>query len=390
MPDARLSPAGVDGANPGNGPRVLIVRLGAMGDVIHALPAVALLRQVLPEARIGWLIEERWRELLCAPGVQPAGDPGEKCPPGRPLVDEVHLVDIRAWRKRPFSPSVQRSFLSAIAHVRSRRYDCALEMQGAIKSALLARLSGARLVVGFQHPREALARLGYGKRVETRAAHVIDQNLELARAWLEMNGLPRSNACLPPDRTLPTDIPLLPRHALSEARIDSVLESMGLAEAKLAILNPGAGWAAKQWSPARYGALAMALAARGLTPVVNYGPEEDILASEVAVFSRGIARPLPTTLSEFIALARRAHLFVGGDTGPMHQAALLGVKTLAVFGPTDPARNGPYWAATRTLRDPASTTSYSHRRTSDPGLEKLSVERVLAEVDALLQAGPQG
>ena len=104
----------------------------------------------------------------------------------------------------------------------------------------------------------------------------------------------------------------------------------------------------------------------------------------MAAASNGRALALPTTLSEFIALARRAHLFVGGDTGPMHLAALLGVKTVALFGPTDPARNGPYWAATRVLRDPASITSYSHKRTTDSGLEKLTVERVLAEIDTLL------
>lgn len=383
MPETRISSASPDSATPTSAPRVLIVRLGAMGDVIHALPAVALLRQALPEAQIGWLIEERWRELLCATGTALEG---ARCE-GRPLVDEVHLVDTRTWRKRPFSLAVQRSFLSALGRLRSRRYDCALELQGAIKSALLARLSGAGLVVGFQRPREAPARLGYGKLVETHAAHVIDQNLELARAWLDARAnstaphLPKSGKCGPPG----LDLSLLPLHPASEARIDSALDSMGLAQAKLAILNPGAGWAAKQWDPARYGALALALAARGLRPVVNYGPNEDILASEVALVSRGIAKPLPTTLSEFIALARRAHLFVGGDTGPMHLAALLGVKTLALFGPTDPARNGPYWPGTRVLRDPKSTTSYSHSRTSDPGLEKLSVERVLADVDALLQ-----
>jgi lipopolysaccharide heptosyltransferase I len=381
MPDARPSP---DSASR-SGPRVLIVRLGAMGDVIHALPAAALLREALPEARIGWLIEERWRELLCAPGTALAEN---RCP-GRPLIDEVHPVDTRAWRKRPFSPAVQRAFLSVVGRVRSRRYDCALDFQGAIKSALLARLSGARLVVGFRQTREAPARLFYGKQVETRAAHVIEQNLELVQAWLEPScpttsktpHLPTAGRCGAPA----TRASLLPQHPPSEARIDSALESMGFAKAKLAILNPGAGWAAKQWSAARYGALALALAARGLRPVVNYGPQEDILASEVAVFSRGIAKPLRTSLSEFVALARRADLFVGGDTGPMHLAALLGVRTVALFGPTDPARNGPYWPAARLIRDPASTTSYSHRRTSDPGLNKLSVERVLAEVDALLQ-----
>ena len=388
MPDARPSPGAPDNSTASDGssihePSVLIVRLGAMGDVIHALPTAALLRQAMPGVRIGWLIEERWRELLCAPGNELSGPRWE----GRPLVDEVHLADTRAWRKRPLSPAVQRSFLAAIGRVRSRRYDCALDLQGAMKSALLARLSGARLVVGSLSPREAPARFFYSKLVETHAAHVIDQNLELAQTWLDARTistaphLPEAGRCGPPA----ADKSLLPRHTPSEARMDSALESMDLGQAKLAILNPGAGWAAKQWAPARYGALAMALAARGLRPVVNYGPDEDILASEVALVSRGIARPMATTLSEFIALARRADLFVGGDTGPMHLAALLGVKTLALFGPTDPARNGPYWVSTRTLRDPASATSYSHSRTSDPGLEKLSVERVLADVDALLQ-----
>ena len=377
MPETALS-----AADPGPGPRVLIVRLGAMGDVLHALPAVAMLRQAMPAARIGWAIEPRWGELLCAPGVEPAGALCE----GRPLIHEVHPVDTHTVRKRPFSPAVQREFLSAVGRLRGRRYDCALELQGTIKSALLARLSGARVVVGFRRPRELPARHLYGKLVETGASHVIDQNLELAQAWLEQAGLAQTSTGLRASRALPANGGLLPRHPPSEARIEAALDSMGLAAAPLAILNPGAGWAAKQWSPARYGALALALAARGLRSVVNYGPEEDILASEVAVFSRGTAMPLPTTLSQFIALARRARLFVGGDTGPMHLAAMLGVKTLALFGPTDPARNGPYWAGTRVLRERASATSYSHSRTSDPGLEKLGVDRVVAEIDTLLKS----
>jgi heptosyltransferase-1 len=130
--------------------------------------------------------------------------------------------------------------------------------------------------------------------------------------------------------------------------------------------------------------LAVALAARGLRPLVNFGPGEQPLADEVVAVSRGAAQPLSTTLSQFIALARRAHLFVGGDTGPMHLAALLGVKTLALFGPTDPARNGPYWPASRVLRHPSSIASYSHKRTADPGLEQLTVASVLAEIDTLL------
>ena len=355
-------------------PRVLIVRLGAMGDVVHALPAVAMLRSALPEAHLGWVVEQRWRELLCAPGTALAGPRV----PGRPLLDELHLVDTRAWRKRPFSPAVRSEFLSALGRMRRHRYDCALDFQGAIKSALLARLSGAKLALGFRQPRESHARWLYALAVETHAAHVIDQNKELVRTVLLQMGNSSEAALLPPGAAL------LPTDPESEARISSVLDTRSLSRTPIAILNPGAGWAAKQWAPARYAELAVRLSARGLPSVINYGPGEKDLAEEVAAASSGRALALPTTLSEFIALARRAHLFVGGDTGPMHLAALLGVKTVALFGPTDPARNGPYWPATRVLRDPASITSYSHKRTVDAGLERLSVEQVLAEIEPLL------
>jgi len=360
-------------------PRALIVRLGAMGDVVHALPAVAMLRSVLPEARIGWVVEQRWRELLCAPGTELAGPRV----PGRPLLDELHLVDTRAWRKHPFSASVRHEFLSAIHGLRRQRYDYALDFQGAMKSAILARLSGSAVVIGFREPRESVARWLYGLTVDTRAAHVIVQNVivqnkELVRAALQQMGLSSGIALQPPGSAL------LPTDPDSEARIHSILEARSLSRSPIAILNPGAGWAAKQWAPARYGELAIQLSVRGLPSVINYGPGEKQLADEVAAASNGRALALPTTISEFIALARRARLFVGGDTGPMHVAALLGVKTVALFGPTDPARNGPYWPGTRVLRDPASTTSYSHKRTTDAGLERLTVERVLTEVDAVL------
>ncbi len=122
-------------------PRALVVRLGAMGDVLHALPAVAMLRRALPEARIGWVVEQRWRELLCAPEVELAGSRGA----GRPLVDEVHLVDTRGWRKHLLGAETRREFLAAIGGMRARHYDAALDLQGAIKSAVMAKLSGAQL-----------------------------------------------------------------------------------------------------------------------------------------------------------------------------------------------------------------------------------------------------
>jgi len=355
-------------------PRVLIVRLGAMGDVLHALPAVAMLRRALPEAKIGWVVERRWRELLCAPGIDLAGSRGA----GRPLVDEVHLVDTRAWRKNLFAPETRRELLDARRSMRLREYDAALDMQGSIKSAAVAELSGAATILGFRQPRERMARFLYDSLVDGAAEHVIEQDVEMVQTWLEEIGLSRATSTLQPGAAL------LPRHKASEDRIESTLRPLGLSGPPLAVLNPGAGWPAKQWSPQRYGELACGLARRGFRSIINYGPGEEELARQASAASAGNAIALFSSLSELMALARRCRLFVGGDTGPMHLAALLGVKTVALFGPTDPARNGPYWAGTCVLRDSASITSYSHKRREDLGLEKLTVERVLAGIDALL------
>jgi heptosyltransferase I len=359
--------------NPKLNPRTLIVRLGAMGDVLHALPAVAMLRRALPEAQIGWVIERRWRELLCAPGIELAGSRGA----GRPLVDEVHLVDTRAWRKRLLGAETRRDFVAAFRGMRIQEYDAALDMQGAIKSVMVAELSGARTILGFRKPREQAARWLYNTVVDGRAEHVIEKNVEVVQIWLEEIGLSRATSTLQPGTAL------LPRDRDSEARIDATLKSMSSGRSAIAILNPGAGWGAKQWPPACYGKLAARLAARGLRSLINYGPGEESLAREAVASSGGNSVALFSSLSELMALARRSQLFVGGDTGPMHLAALLGVKTVALFGPTDPAINGPYWAGTRVLRDPASVTNYSHKRTEDPGLKKITVERVMNEIDAL-------
>ena len=354
--------------------RLLIVRLGAMGDILHALPAVALLRSAAPEARIGWVVERRWSELLCAPGCSPSGERSE----GRPMIDELHRVDTRGWRRRPFRSEVRREFFAAVGSRLSRRYDAALAFQAAIKSAQMARLSPDGRVVGFRHPREALARWLYHESIESSAAHVIGQNRELARSWLRREGC---NAASP---ELPSGAALLPRDEAAEESIAALLDSRGLGRMPFAILNPGAGWGAKQWPAERYGELALRLGARGMPSVVNYGPGEEKLAGKVAAGSQGGATALCPSLSQLIALTRRARLFVGGDTGPLHLAALIGVPTVALFGPTDPARNGPYWPSRRVLRDAASILSYRHERSADPGLARLGVAQVLEAIYSLL------
>jgi ADP-heptose:LPS heptosyltransferase len=215
--------------------------------------------------------------------------------------------------------------------LRARRYDVALDFQGLWKSAAWARLSGARRVVGFagRWRRESPSALLVGERVElpSEAVHVIDKNLALLRPLgIDALGL----------REFP-----LPEAPASAERVDRVLP--GLVREPFAILNPGGGWASKLWPPESFGAVALGLRERGLSSVVTWGPGEEALADRVVAASSGAAvRCFATSLLDYVALARRARLVVAGDTGTLHLACAVGTPVVALFGPTDPARNGPF------------------------------------------------
>ena len=161
--------------------RLLVVRLSAMGDVIHTLPAAVFLRQAFPQAHIGWLIEERWAELLCAPGSPRRGARSAL----RPVVDEVHTVNLKLWRKSLLSISTIQRIATVWNDVRSAHYDVAVDLQGAMRSAVLARLSGARVICGAAEPRESPASLWYTRKVVARGRHVIEQNLSVAEGLVE-------------------------------------------------------------------------------------------------------------------------------------------------------------------------------------------------------------
>lgn len=337
--------------------RLLIVRLSAMGDVIHTLPAAQALRTAFPQAQIGWLIDERWAELLCAPGTPRRGARSSQ----RPLADWVHTVNLAAWRKSPLTISTMQQMARVWNDVRSARDDVAVDLQGAIRSAVLARCSGARVIYGAAEPRESPASLWYTRRVVTRGAHVIEQNLSIAEAVAQ-----RKMGVVPVE---------LPRDGAAEQRIDRRLLEMGVSD--FAILNPGAGWGAKRWPAERYGQVAQALAAKGVRSILNHGPGEEDLAGEAQGSSGGAAVAMKCSITELIALTRRARLFVGGDTGPMHLAAALQVPVVAIFGPTDPARNGPYGTRSIVLRSPASPTSHSRRAEPDEGLLQIGVDAVV-------------
>jgi heptosyltransferase-1 len=344
--------------------KILIVRLGAMGDILHALPAATAIRAALPNATIGWLVEERWSELLTAQGRKASPN---SVSPQKPVVNTVHTVDTRRWRKHFFRPSATTEILGAIKRVRKIDYDYALDFQGAIKSGLLAKLSGARIVSGYNDPRESGARVFYRKRLSRQGEHVIEQNLALAASALQPVLV---------DRELKLHAPQLPIDPAAEAWAESEINRLGIAS--FAIVNPGAGWGAKQWPPQRFGDVAKALAAHNIKTLVNAAAEETELARAVVDASGGNAFELRCTIGQLIALTRRARIFVGGDTGPLHLAAALDIPVVGLYGPTDPARTGPFGTKSIALRHPESETTFSHHREAEAGLMKITAEEVIS------------
>ena len=294
--------------------KTLIVRLSAIGDVLHTLPAAAALKRRGHE--VGWIVEPR----------------------ARPLVERNPVV-AHAISAPPAKLAAVGGAGATARELRRARYDAALDLQGLWKSALWARAAGARRVIGFAGPwrREPLSELLIGTRVQlaSEPPHVIDKNLALLRA-LDIDAVGAREFPLPPT-------------AEEARRVGEELASRGWRD--LAVLNPGGGWPSKLWPPMAFGSLAQGLAARGLLPVVTWGPGEERLADDVVAASAGTAqRCFPTTLLEYAELARRARLVVAADTGPLHLACAVGAPVVGVFGPTDPARNGPCGSEDMTVR----------------------------------------
>src|SRR5947209_8483723 len=337
-----------------------------MGDVIHSLPVAAALRQAYPDAQIGWAIEERWAELLGARselGLS-AGEHGRK-----PLVDSIHIVKMKSWLGAPFSREGWRERRRLKAEMRAQEYALAIDIQGALKSVWVARASKAPKLIGFSTPREPFAKYFYDQRFPMRGTHVVEQGMNLVQELSGHSGL-RLDFQLPHDPE-------------AEAWRDVELKRRGASG--YIVITPGAGWGAKRWPSDRYGEVARQLGKWGLQTIVNAGPGEQHLGQQVVEASGGAAQAVSCSIGQLIALARKARLFIGGDTGPLHLAAALGVNVVAIYGPTDPARNGPYGSKAIVLRDPESKTS--HARHSDPevGLLKISAQDACDAAKSMLR-----
>ncbi len=350
--------------------KILIVRLGALGDILHALPAATAIRAALPQATIGWLVEENWSELLTSPGHKPDS---ENTNPQRPVVNLIHTVNTRRGRRHMTEAKILREIRGNLRRLRQVGYDIALDFQGNIKSAISARASGAHEIAGFENPREPAARFLYTRKFPRRGDHVIEQDFALAEQALEhwLHG-----------QQLKLLAPQLPCDPAAEAWAEAEIRRLGVGS--FAMITPGAGWGGKQWPADRFGQVARALSAHNLKTLVNAAPGEEALANAVVQASGGGAVSVGCTIAQLIALARRARVFIGGDTGPLHLAAALGIPVVAVFGPTDPARTGPFGTPAIVFRHPESKTTFSHHRQPDEGLLKITADEVIGAARQLL------
>lgn len=311
-----------------SGPRILVVRLGAMGDIIHTLPAAASLKHSFAGSELTWMVEARWVPLLG----------------GNPYVDRVAIFErgnpaawMRTWRR-----------------LREERFDFAVDFQGLVKSALAASMARPDRIFGFHQSlvRERPAALFYSTRVVTRATHKVDSNLELAAAAGAANIV----------RTFP---------------LPEGIQEAPLPESGFVLASPLAGWRAKQWPLAFYARLATRLERELGLPLVLDGPPGAAPFAGVAGVWRQHSR-----LAGLIYATRRATAVVGVDSGPLHLAAALGRPGVAIFGPTDPARNGPYADTITVLRSPHAATSYKRASAIDSSMREIHPDRVFEALQA--------
>ena len=323
--------------------RFAVVRLGSLGDIVHTFPAVAGLRASFPAANIVWLTHPRWEELVASSG----------------LASEIWPVDSRDLS----------SVRSAVRKLRAEQWDAGIDYQGLWKAAFLPFFGGIRRRIGFSSAtvREYGVPILYTERVDAHRAHVAEQNGELSvRA-----GAKRAIASF-----------ALRVNENDENQVSSDLEKQGIR--RYLVISPGGGWHSKCWPAERFGALCERISRElGVACVVNYGPGEKELADAVqAKCGLGQSIAYDGELGPLMALLRNASLIVGGDTGPLHLAVALGTPAVALFGPTDPRRNGPFPPGDIVLRSANAATTYSRSNETDPSLLALSVDEVFAAVKA--------
>lgn len=313
----------------GGTPKILIVRLSAFGDCLHAVPTLVALRRHFPSAEIGWAIEDLSYGML----------------KGHPMVDHFHIFPRKAFKRGSgtFMGRVRsmRDFRRELAAV---KYEVSIDLQGLTKSGLVSWWSGAKRRIGFRGEDSRELNLVFNsERVAPpdEAVHVVEKNLSLLKPlgveiphkpeWVMPNYKPEIEAMRP---------------FLSECG----LIGAGGTVKDYAVVNPGATWLTKRWPPEMFGEVAKGLIEKhGLSVVVPWAGDDEKKAAEkiVAIAGKNAFLAPPTDIRQLAGLTAPAVLFVGNDTGPLHLAVALNVNSVAIFGATDPLRNGPYGAGHR-------------------------------------------
>lgn len=300
--------------------RILIIKPSSLGDIVHALPVLAGLRQRFPHAHVAWLVGTSFQSLLA----------------GHPLIDELIPFDRAHYGRMLRSPRAFVDFWRFVAGLRRRRFDWVIDLQGLIRSGLMSWFSGARRRSGFADAREG-ATFFYNEpvRIDEAVRHAVDKNVSLARQL-----------------GLPIDAPRFPL-AISDAERAAARRLLGDLPRFTAVL-PGARWESKTWPPERFADLIDRLHADRAAPCVLLGaPSESPAATAICGKSTAPVVDLvgKTSLRELAALLESAERVICLDSGPMHIAAALGKPTVALFGPTDEKRTGPYSPAARVLTE---------------------------------------
>jgi lipopolysaccharide heptosyltransferase I len=341
----------------GSPKKILIIKLSALGDVVHTFPAVQSLRE--SHAFIAWMVEQPYKELLEA----------------NPDVDEVIPVRIKHWRKNWNAKSF-REISAVLTKIKQHRFDTVIDFNGLLKSGIIARLSGAKTRVGFHRKdcRESLNALFSNRRAPRMepGKHIVNINLALAQT---AGGSGKSAG--PVTLEIPKE---------QQTVIDEYMTAQPALTARpIAAINPGAGFASKLWELDRFAALADRMVKElGFSILLTWGPGEREQAERIAKAMTAPAFIAPaSTILQSVALYRRLALFVGCDSGPVHLAAALGIPTVSIFGPTDPARNGAFGAGQESVFKVLSC-SFCWKRTCPLGtgecMQQVEVEEVFQTV----------
>jgi len=302
---------------------ILIVKLSAIGDVIHALPVAHALKQTYPAAHITWVVEKTAYDLLTS----------------NPDIDEIIIFDKPKFKSLAGLLANGYKFSQEL---KSRQFDLAIDLQGLFKSAAISYLSGAPKRLVYCNARE-LSRL-VGQRIcgEHEQGHVVDRYLDVARHL----------GCTVDEVLFPISI--------TESEIQktvAIANHVGLRlENPYIVLAPGTNWPSKCWPPIHFAKLADKLYDDHIIPVIIGGPNDQRLAREIAAHTQVPPIDLTgkTSMKQLAYIIKKSQAFVGGDTGPMHLAVAVGAKVVALFGPTDPKRNGPYGQNHKVLLAPHS------------------------------------